>query len=517
DAQVAGAQPLNKNMAHASAANPKYELRGAWIATVVNIDWPSEKGLPAAQQKQEYIAKLDSLQRLNINAVFVQVRPAADAFYPSQYEPWSEYLSGTQGVAPSPYYDPLQFMIDEAHKRNMEFHAWLNPYRAVFKIGESSIASNHITKKHPEWFVVYGGKKYFNPGLPAVMQFVTNVVKDIVTRYDVDGIHADDYFYPYRIKGKEFPDNSAYLKYGKGYSKDAWRRNNCDSIIKMIHDAIETTKPKIKFGISPFGVWRNKDKDPDGSNTTAGQTNYDDLYADILLWLQKGWIDYVAPQLYWEIGNKYCDYNTLIAWWAEHTYSKQLYIGHGLYRVFESPTPAWRNKSELPDEINELRNYSSVQGSIFFSCKDLLRNPNGWYDSLQFNYYNSPSLVPPMEWIDNVPPKKPSVVNLTEYKKGSYPGFTLHIKANTKNETQQIKTYVIYLTDNIVTLGQHPSILFAKVTDAEQDINIGEAEIPSDWQHCFIAVSALDKENNESELSNVVQLIHSEKGWKIPK
>jgi uncharacterized lipoprotein YddW (UPF0748 family) len=216
----------------------------------------------------------------------------------------ANFLSGIQGLAPYPYYDPLQFMIEETHKRNMEFHAWLNPYRAVFDINSSSISATHITRIHKDWFLTYGNKKYFNPGLPQVMSYVNNIVKDVLTRYDVDAIHMDDYFYPYRITGREFPDQSAFLKYGHGLSKDDWRRSNCDSIIKMIHETILDTKPMVKFGISPFGVWRNNNVDPEGSATQAGQTNYDDLYADILLWLREGWIDYVAPQLYWEIGHK---------------------------------------------------------------------------------------------------------------------------------------------------------------------------------------------------------------------
>src|SRR3954469_22815801 len=361
---------------------PKYELRAAWIATVVNIDWPSKKGLPVDQQKAEYITMLDSLQHLGMNAVIVQVRPAADAFYPSPYEPWSEWLTGTQGIAPEPYYDPLKFMIDEAHKRGMEFHAWLNPYRAVFDMRNSSVASNHITRVHKDWFLMYGGKKYFNPGLPQVMQYVTNIVKDIVTRYDVDAIHMDDYFYPYRITGKEFPDEATYEKYGNSLKKEDWRRSNCDTIIKMIHDTIVAVKPMVKFGISPFGVWRNKSKDDDGSDTKAGQTNYDDLYADILLWLKNSWIDYVAPQLYWEIGNKFCDYETLLDWWGKHSYDKDVYVGHALYRTVENPTPAWRNPVELPNEIKFLRENKNIQGSIYFSASNFYSNPNGWADTL---------------------------------------------------------------------------------------------------------------------------------------
>ena len=314
---------------------PQYEFRGVWIATVENIDWPSKKGLPSSQQKEEFIRILDMHRRNGMNAVVMQIRPVTDAFYPSQYEPWSEYLTGQQGVPPSPYYDPLAFMIEETHKRGMEFHAWLNPYRAVFNVNKSSISPTHITRLFPKWFVTYGSTKYFDPGVPEAREHVTRVIKDILERYDLDAIHFDDYFYPYRIPGKEFPDNVSFVKYGNGMSRDDWRRSNVDSIIKMLHTTIRAINPRVKFGISPFGVWRNSNKDVMGSNTTAGQTNYDDLYADILLWLRNGWIDYVAPQLYWEIGHKVVDYNILLNWWASHTYGRQLFIGHGIYRANE--------------------------------------------------------------------------------------------------------------------------------------------------------------------------------------
>lgn len=295
-------------------AQPKYEFRGVWIATVENIDFPSSKNLSSWEQRAEFTSILDMHKRNGMNAVVVQIRPVADAFYPSQLEPWSEYLTGKQGVPPSPYYDPLEFMITETHKRGMEFHAWMNPYRAVFNISKSSIAPNHITKLHPEWFVDYGGKRYFDPGNKEAQKFVEEVVGDVVHRYDIDAIHFDDYFYPYRIAGKEFPDLKAYKKYGNGMSRAGWRRYNVDTVIQMLSKAIKTDKPWVKFGISPFGVWRNHSKDSEGSMTHAGQTNYDDLYADILLWLRKGWIDYVCPQIYWSFNTKAAPYGPLLDW-----------------------------------------------------------------------------------------------------------------------------------------------------------------------------------------------------------
>ncbi|MDP9231064.1 MAG: family 10 glycosylhydrolase [Bacteroidota bacterium] len=378
----------------------KYEFRAVWIATVDNIDWPVKDQYNVDSQKTEYIRQLDMHKQNGMNAVVVQVRPATDAFYPSHYEPWSQWLTGIQGKPPSPYYDPLQFMIEEAHKRGMEFHAWCNPYRADFNIGSSSIAPAHITKIHPEWFLDYSDKKYFDPGNKEGQQFVVNVICDIVSRYDVDAVHMDDYFYPYRIAGKEFPDDDMYKKYGNGMNKNDWRRSNVDSIIKTLNTVIKKEKPWCKFGISPFGVWRNKKDDVEGSDSRAGQTNYDDLYADILLWLKKGWIDYVAPQLYWEFGHAAVPYEVLIDWWSKHTYGRHCYIGLGIYRA--GSNGAWKDANQLPRQIKKLREYPTIQGAIYFSSKSFYRNTNGWNDSLQNNYYKEPAVIPVMEWL----PKK---------------------------------------------------------------------------------------------------------------
>ena len=369
-----------------SFAQVKSEFRGVWIATVSNIDWPGSGNYDPDSQKLEFTRLLDMHQRNGINAVVVQIRPAADAFYPSPYEPWSEWLTGRQGVPPSPYYDPLEFMIAETHKRGMEFHAWMNPYRAEFNIGRSSIAPTHITRIHPEWFLTYGDKRYFDPGNKDAQQYVTTIVKDVVSRYAVDGIHFDDYFYPYRIPGKEFPDDAKYQQYGNGMNKEDWRRSNTDSIIVMISRVIKDENKKCQFGISPFGVWRNGDKDlENGSNTKAGQTNYDDLYADILLWLRNGWIDYVAPQIYWEIGHKAANFEILVDWWGRHSYGKNCYIGLGIYKA--NSNAAWKDKTQLPRQIEMLRNTPNIQGMIFYSSKILEKNPNGWSDSLRLNYF----------------------------------------------------------------------------------------------------------------------------------
>lgn len=478
--------------------SPAFEFRGVWVATVENIDWPSRKGLSVEQQKAEFIHLLEEHQRNGMNAIVMQVRPAADAFYPSPYEPWSEYITGKQGVAPTPFYDPLAFMIEETHKRGMEFHAWLNPYRAVFNIRTSSVSPTHITKQHPEWFINYGTTKYFNPGLPQVREFVVKVVKDIVTRYDVDGIHMDDYFYPYRITGREFPDQKAYLKYGNGLKKDDWRRSNCDSLVKQVYMAIHAIKPTVKFGISPFGVWRNKADDPDGSNTRAGTSCYGDLYANVLLWLQNGWIDYVAPQLYWEKGHRLCDYDTLLDWWAEHAYDRHLYIGHGIYRAneilhtrsFTGIAPAWRNKNELPNEIRDLREYEAVQGSVYFSSVDLLKNPNGWQDSLRRNYYALPAIVPPMPWIDSIPPAKPLIEKT---------------KANTYSITykgqEKIKGFAVFaIAPGLEIKAEYATLVqIIKATDKAEFIR-SVSYIPADNK---VFIAAIDLNNNTSQWTPV--------------
>ena len=365
----------------------KPEFRAAWVATVSNIDWPSSKNLSTEEQKASFIKLIDYHKSVGLNAIIVQIRPSADAFYPSPYEPWSEWLTGQQGMAPYPFYDPLQFMIEEAHERGMQFHAWMNPYRAVFNNARSSLTPFHITKVHPDWFVNYGDLKYFDPGNEKVMDYVTAIVRDVVRRYKVDGIHFDDYFYPYRIAGIEFPDAISYKNSGTTLKKDDWRRSNTDTIISRLYKAIKEEDKYCQFGISPFGVWRNIANDADGSMTNAGQTNYDDLYADVLLWMRKGWIDYVTPQLYWEFGHKAAAFEELVDWWARHTYGVNCYIGLGLYRA--NTNTAWRDKTQLPRQIETIRKYSNLNGVVLYSSKFVQSNPNGWSDSLRLNYFKT--------------------------------------------------------------------------------------------------------------------------------
>ncbi len=496
------------------SAQPKYEFRGVWVATVDNIDFPSTKFLSSDNQKTEFINLLDMHKRNGMNAVIVQIRPAADAFYPSQYEPWSEFLTGTQGKPPSPYYDPLEFMITETHKRGMEFHAWMNPYRAVFNIYKSSIAPTHITKIHPEWFITYGSNKIFDPGNKDVQKYVCNVVRDVVHRYDVDAIHFDDYFYPYRIKGKEFEDTASYRKYGNGLDKETWRRSNVDSIIVMLSKTIKEEKPFCKFGISPFGVWRNIDKDPEGSNTKAGQTNYDDLYADILLWLKNKWIDYVVPQLYWEIGQKVVGYEVLIDWWARHAYGRQLYIGQGIYRAMEARSLAWKNKNELPNQIKLLRQYPQVQGSIFFSSKSFEENPNGWSDTLKNNYYKYPAIVPPMKWIDAAKPVAP-VLSFDSSKVSIYNDeVDLYFKQDTVND--KVNRYVIYnFADTSQMDFSNPKNITDIIEAGNNYYKFNLQNISPSQNKIVIAATALTNTNNESALSRYIFLEKKSDGWHV--
>ena len=387
----------------AEAQQNNREFRGVWIATVKNIDWPSEENLSTETQKKELIQLLDVFKSLNLNAVIFQIRPSADAFYNSKYEPWSKYLTGKSGKAPSPYYDPLAFIIEETHKRGMEFHAWLNPYRAIVDYKEFQSNPLPLTYNKPEWFINYGDNKYFNPGIPEVREYTHKVVADIVQQYDIDAIHFDDYFYPYKIKNEIFPDSLAFKEFGGDFYPDRiddWRRENVNSIIEDLHHTIKNIKPWVQFGISPFGVWRNKDTDPKGSDTNAGQTNYDDLYADILYWLEKGWLDYILPQAYWHIGHKKADYETIVKWWTHHAYDANLYIGQGLYRLDrKKENRAWKKKkpTEIEKQLDLNKTLPLITGSVYFSAKVFLKNPLNINKILKEKYYQNPVLPPGLQ------------------------------------------------------------------------------------------------------------------------
>ncbi|WP_200975109.1 glycoside hydrolase family 10 protein [Echinicola sp. 20G] len=381
---------------------PSREMRGVWIATVANIDWPSSGNDSFEKQKMDFLQILDFYHQRNFNAVFVQVRAAGDAFYPSELAPWSKFLTGKEGQSPKTSMDPLKWMIQAAHERGMEFHAWLNPYRATFNLDTKELSPKHDYFRHPDWMITYGTKRYYNPGLPAVQNHIANIVKEIVQKYDVDGIHFDDYFYPYKIKGLEFADQNAYRQHGRGSSLADWRRQNVDQLIRKTSEIIDSEKPWVAFGVSPFGVWRNNSQDPRGSATKAGQTNYDDLYADPLVWIKNGWVDYIAPQVYWSMDHDAASYRTLLKWWSDKAQDIPIYIGNGSYKVRNDGDEAWTSTFELPNQVAYARTIPGVEGNVFFRARSLMGNNRDVANLLLQNVYATPALAPSQKILSDV-------------------------------------------------------------------------------------------------------------------
>jgi uncharacterized lipoprotein YddW (UPF0748 family) len=420
---------------------PKREFRGVWIATVENIDWPRPKST-TDQQKQQLTDILDEHAQTGINAVFFQVRPAADAFYAKSTEPWSKWLTGVQGQAPNPAYDPLEFAITEAHKRGMELHAWFNPYRATNDNKYYALSPNHITNLKPEWFFTYGGQKLFNPGIPEVREYIVHIILNVLDNYDVDGIHMDDYFYPWSVPGQKINDEATYEQYGAGFDniKD-WRRNNVDILVHMLSDSIHKHKPHVKFGISPFGVWANRSQDPEGSETTGGSSYYE-IYADSRKWMKEGWLDYINPQLYWPFNDRNNPFDKLMDWWSNNTYNRHLYIGQAPYRILERRASGYKKPDEIPNEIRYLRNNPRIQGSVFFSSASLITNPLGVTDSLQDNFYKYPALPPVMLWLDSIAPNVPQNIVV---KQGPGHGVILSWQTPAPaKDNEPVYGYVIY-------------------------------------------------------------------------
>lgn len=383
------------------------EFRGVWIATVANIDWPISSTSPWEKQKQEFIGLLDYYKSLNFNAVIVQIRTSGDAFYPSNLAPWSKYLTGKQGQAPKTQENPLTWMIKEAHDRGFEFHAWLNPYRATMTLETQELSPEHDFNTHRNWILKYGTKWYYDPGLPEVKNHLLAIIKEVVANYDIDAIHFDDYFYPYREPKLEFPDKASFDKYKKpGQTRDDWRRQNVNELIFALNQEIKSQKPWVQFGISPFGVWRNQDKDPKGSPTRAGQTNYDDLFADVLLWMKNGWIDYLIPQLYWSMEHPLASYRKLADWWSNNSYNTNVYIGNGPYKIREDSDQAWKVPSELNTQINYTRTFPQINGNAFFSAKSLYVKNQDIADLLKKEVYDKPTLPP------SFAPKSASVIEI---------------------------------------------------------------------------------------------------------
>ncbi|MCD8194543.1 MAG: family 10 glycosylhydrolase, partial [Tannerellaceae bacterium] len=418
--------------------SPKREFRGAWIQTAFQEEY---KNMSVKELKADFIRKLDYLQKCGINAIIFQVRPEADAFYRSDIEPWSRFYTGRQGKAPEGDFDVMEFLIAACHERNMEFHAWLNPYRASTS-GSTVFADSHIYHKNPDWFVIYNKQVLFDPGLPESRQFICRVVRDIVSRYDIDAIHMDDYFYPYPVAGLPFPDDYSFKKYGlsRGYTeaqRGEWRRENVNTLISELKRTILLAKPWVRFGISPFGIYRNKKSTPDGSGSnTNGLQNYDDLYADVTHWVKQGWIDYNIPQIYWEIGHTAADYTTLIKWWDQHTYGGHMYIGQDVARTMKA--------GQLTEKMGYERNLPHLMGNCFWPANEILWNNGGIADSLKRNYHRYPALIPAYTHMHDRAPAEVSGLK-TEW---TADGYILHWKARQSTTNPELASYfVIYCFD----------------------------------------------------------------------
>ena len=469
---------------------PKRELRCAWIASVYNIDFPTSTGQSVATIQSGFITLINKLQKAGINAVFVQVRPSCDAFYNSPYEPWSQWLSGTQGVAPAGGFDPMVFMIEETHKRSMEFHAWLNPYRAVVSISSSSIASTHVSVVHPNWCVTYNSIQLLNPGLPQVRDYVTMVVSDIVSRYNLDGIHFDDYFYPYPANGTTFDDAAAFSTYPRGFTnKNDWRRDNVNLLVKMVNDSIKAIKSYVKFGVGPFGIWKNGV--PTG---ITGLSSYSEIYCDPIAWLTAQSIDYVAPQLYWKIGTNQ-DFNTLVDWWATQANNKNrhCYAGMASYQL-NSSGGNWAI-NDILNQINSTRLINfKAQGEVFFSSTSIKNNMKGLYDSLNLSNNKYKCLIPAMPWIDAVNPLPPVAVTYATTPTTVTLNWQLPLAAS---DGDTAKYFVLYRrTDGgVVDITDAKQILFISPTPITTYIDtITITSFPG----VAYAITTCDKIHNES-------------------
>jgi len=388
-------------VALAAISQPKREMRGAWIQCVNG----QFLGMGTAKMQQTLTYQLNELQKDGVNVIIFQVRPECDALYQSSIEPWSRFLTGQQGMPPSPYWDPLQWMIEQCHARGMELHAWINPYRARTKT-TTLLASNHISVRKPRNCFEYDGLTILNPGIPENRDYICQVALDIVNRYDVDGIHMDDYFYPYPAAGQTIPDAAQYQIYSNGINnRDDWRRYNVNLFIEQFYNTIHHAKPWVKVGISPFGIYRNKRSSSIGSNTN-GLQNYDDLYADVLLWINNGWLDYCVPQLYWEIGHKSADYATLIRWWNNHASLRPLVIGEDVERTVKAADPQNPAQHQQMAKQRLHEQLPNVKGTVLWYAKAAVDNPGNYATMLRNNYWRYPSLQPDMSFIDKKAPGK---------------------------------------------------------------------------------------------------------------
>jgi len=491
-------------------ALPKSEMRAAWIATVDNVDWPKKGVTDAAAQQQHFVELLDELQAAGMNAVIMQIKPTADAFYPSEYGPWSEWLTGVQGKDPG--YNPLAFTLEEAHKRNLEFHAWFNPYRISLQDDVTKLVPDHPARLHPDWVVSYGGKLYFDPGIPEAKQFIIDGIMEVVKQYDIDAVHFDDYFYPYPVSGVDFPDQATYEKYGAGFANKAdWRRHNVNTFVREVSEAIKAEKPYVKFGISPFGIWKNKSAQaPDGSDTN-GLSSYDAIYADSKTWVEQEWIDYITPQIYWYMGYSPAAYDVLIEWWNDLVQGKNvhLYSGQAAYRI-GSADPAWQNPDEMPNQVAYNRNFGDVRGSMYFSAKWFEANPLGFTDRLKNELYRAPALVPVMPWLGGEAPNAPTAA--TAVARGAA-GIELSWQDGGGNG-DEAAYYVVYRFEG-TTAGDtsRPEAIAGTARAAEGSVQRfvdAAAEDGKTYTYVVTAVSRLHRESAPSGAATVLNVPDAE-------
>jgi len=467
----------------AQTTAPKREMRAAWLSTVRNIDWPISPGDPTQKKIDDLINYISNLKDANINTVIMQVRDACDAMYDSPIEPWSSWLTGVQGKAPSPYFDPLKIAVEEAHKRGMELHAWLNPYRVRLERYNLALDEKNVAVQHPEWVININGDEMLDPGIPEVREHIVRVIEDIITRYDVDAIHFDDYFY---LEGITNQDDSTFAKYPNGYTnKGDWRRNNVNELLRMIYAKIQEVKPRVKFGQSPAGIWKNGV--PPG---IYGRDNYSVIYCDAVTWLSEQIIDYLAPQLYWSFGGNQ-DYGKLAPWWASVSNGRHIYPGLAYYRVGQSTF----DKTQIGKMVRYNRTNDKIQGEIYFTSKNFIQNLGGITDTLKEVLYKYPALPPVMEWKETNPPDAPANLRFDRVAGLGATGLTWDIPTN-----EEIKFYVIYRSENSdfsATDIADPKNIF-KITSL--NYILVDNDFPTTKGYYY--VTALDWNNNESGVSN---------------
>ncbi|MBP5771312.1 MAG: family 10 glycosylhydrolase [Bacteroidaceae bacterium] len=466
-----------------AACPPKREFRGAWIQAV-NGQW---QGLGRDKMQAELTRELNALQADGINVILFQCRVEGDALYESALEPWSRYLTGQQGTPPQPYWDPLGWMVEQCHARQMELHAWINPYRAKTK-GTQALATTHYAVQHPERCFSYDGLTLFDPGMPENRQFICQVAADIVRRYDVDGLHIDDYFYPYPVAGVPLPDDQSYALYGQGIDRGDWRRENVNLFIRELRDSVRAAKPWVKFGVSPFGIYRNQRSWAQGS-ATNGTQNYDDLYADVLLWIQEGWIDYNIPQLYWEIGHKAADYETLIRWWSQYAQGRPLIIGQDVDRMAKA--------GDMVPKLNLQHTLPGIDGSCQWYARAVVDDRGGYGSALRTTYHRTLALQPRMPWLDNKAPRKVRRLKAIWTEDGYMLFWTA---PRGKKEMDKARQYAIYCFAPGETINTEDASHLIAIT-SQTFLPLPYNDGTQKWTY---VVTALDRLQNESKAAKKV-------------